>query len=133
MPKNNQKNFRATELMNAAMKLRASGASLDDAVRESWQLYPASNGTDGPLRSRLLRLFEADPKSFAAAAAAFRTGANQIEIVALASRRDPRGAPTGNKNAHGKRKQSTVARLEKLWQEASPSDKKLFLQRNVSK
>src|SRR6266436_2239486 len=130
MPRNNNKTPRATEIMNAVLKLRSSGASTDTARNEAWRLFPEPKQTDNGYRARMMRLFEAPQQYFDAAAVAFADGKNINEIVALIPSNDLRGAPPGNKRGRAKRTQPINVRLDALWREANDAERALFLRQH---
>ena len=127
MPKNKTTNPRATEMMNAALGLRARQATLQDANREALRLYPDDSKTDAAHRARLRRFFGASESDLERAAKVLHAGGNLNEVIAELSPLSARGAPVGNDNGKAKRQTPIIEDLNRLWQLADMDTRSAFM------
>ena len=109
------------KFMSAVRKWRARNASEDRLIGAAWELYP-DKAKDRANRSRFLRACQASEQSFRRADEAAKRGGNIVDIVGLLERRSIAGAPKGNLNARGKRRDHSLSRINNAWR-ALPSER----------
>jgi hypothetical protein len=105
-------------------------ASEEEAQGAARTLYPRNNPTDKSKRARLLRAYRASPRSFSEAIRVYDTGGHVGAIVAALDLASVAGAPKGNINARGKKRNSSIDRFNKTWHAMPRSEQDEFLRVN---
>src|SRR5947208_2722732 len=110
----------ADQFIAEARKLRGRGASEDEVIGAARVLYPTtSRGRDVSMRSRLLRAVRASAAAFAEAERVYKSGGDIGDIVRALPRNSAAGAPTGNLNSLGNKRDTSLARLNGMWRAMS--------------
>jgi len=119
----------ADKFIEHAKRLRNKNAGEDEIVGASEALYP------DPIkhrykRSRFKRACLVSDASFARAVAVYDAGGNIGDIVAALETTSAAGAPKGNINARGKKRDFSMKRLNGTWRTMTRAEKDEFLQAN---
>lgn len=81
-------------------------------------------------RSRLLRACRASDMSFARAVKVYNDGGNIGAIVAALETSSTAGAPKGNLNSRGKKRDFSLTRFTGMWRAMTPAEQNEFLRLN---
>ena len=116
----------ADKFINQAKRLREKNAPETEIVGAADVLYPDPL-RDKSKRSRLLRACRASDAGFARAVQAYEEGGNIGAIVAALETSSAAGAPKGNINSRGKKRDFSMGRIEGMWRAMSRAQQNEFL------
>ena|SRR5882724_1886671 len=116
----------ADKFMKAVRDLRSRNASDEEVRGAGWVLYPDKT-KDAFNRARLLRACRASRHNFIRAEEAYESDANIVQIVAALDTSTLAGAPKGNLNARGKRRDDSLWRINGAWHALSRGKQDEFL------
>jgi hypothetical protein len=119
----------ADQFIHEAKKLRARNASDDEIKGAGRVLYPRTVPRDLAMRARLMRACRSDA-NFSTMLAAYERGANIGKIIERLEPMGITGAPIGNRNARGKKKDFSLKRINGMWQAMSRVKQDEFLRAN---
>ncbi len=119
----------ADKFIKEAKRLRDKNASEPEIIGATEVLYP--NKEKGKYkRSRLLRACRASDESFARALRVYKEGGNIGTIVAALETSSLAGAPKGNINSRGKKRDFSLTRFNGTWRAMTQAEQDAFLQAN---
>jgi len=120
----------ADKFMKAVRDLRARNASKEKCKGAAEVLYPSGSAAASSVksaRSRFIRACVASDESFRRARNAYDSGANIVDIVAALDKATFAGAPKGNVNARGKKRDFSLTRINGMWRTMSREKQNEFL------
>jgi hypothetical protein len=120
----------ADRFIQEAKKLRVRNASDDEIKGAARVLYPNTTARDLSMRARLMRACRASNANFLAVLAVYERGANIGAIVAELEPMGITGAPIGNLNARGKKKDFSLKRINNTWRAMTRAEQERFLAEN---
>jgi hypothetical protein len=121
---------KADQFMREVKRLRAQRASREKCEGAADVLYPPGSAAASSLksmRSRFLRACLASDESFQQGEEAYGAGGNVVQIVAGLDKTSTAGAPKGNLNAQGKKRDLSLDRINGMWRSMSPAKQEEFL------
>jgi hypothetical protein len=119
----------ADKFIEQAKRLRKKNATDDQITGAAEVLYP-DRLKHKSKRSRLLRGCRASEASFARAVKVYEDGGNIGAIVAALDTSSSAGAPKGNVNSRGKKRDFSLTRLNGTWRAMTRSEQDQFLRAN---
>jgi hypothetical protein len=105
----------ADRFIQEVEKLRNRSASEDEIRGAGRILYPKVTARDESMRARLMRACRASDANWSIVRRHYDDGANIGAVVAELDRPTATGAPKGNINSRGKKRDFSLTRISGMW------------------